>query len=57
MEKLDHQTRKPLERSGNANGGIHFNQDPLRRMNVDLELAGLVDGGIEESKKTLAVNQ
>lgn len=57
VEELDHQTSKPLERSGNANGGVHFNQDPLRRMDVDLELARLVDGGVEESEETLAGNQ
>jgi hypothetical protein len=47
VEKLHHQTREPLERSRDADGRRHLDQHPLRRLDVDLQLPGLVDGRIQ----------
>jgi len=53
VEQLDHQTRKTLEGSGNADGGVDFNQNTLGSVDEDLQAASLVDGRVEEGKKTL----
>lgn len=53
MEELDHQTSETLEGTGNANGGADFDQDTLGCVNVDLELAGLVERRVKKSEKTL----
>lgn len=53
VEQLDHQTSESLEGSGNADGGVDFDQDSLGGVDEDLEATGLVDGRIQEGKKTL----
>lgn len=53
VEKLHHQTREPLEGSRDADGRRHLNQHPLGRLDVDLQLPGLVDGGIQQGKQAL----
>jgi hypothetical protein len=50
VQKLYHETGKTLERSGNADWGRDLDQDALGGMDVDLELAILVDGGIQEGE-------
>lgn len=55
VQQLDHETGKPFERSGNAHGRADLNEDALGGMDVDLESAGFVDGGIEEGKEALFV--
>jgi hypothetical protein len=50
VQKLHHETGKTLERSGNADWGRDLNQDALGGMDIDLELAGLVDWGIQEGE-------
>ena len=53
VEQLDHQTGETLESSGNANGGVDFDQHTFGGVDENLQATGLVDGGIEESKKAL----
>jgi hypothetical protein len=36
MEKLNHKTGETLERARNADSGVHFNQNALGSMNVNL---------------------
>ena len=54
MKQLHHQTSKSLESSGNADRWADLDEDTLGGGNVDLQLSGLVDGGIKEGKKTLS---
>lgn len=53
MQQLDHQTGETLESSGNADGGVDFDQDALGSVDENLKPTGLVDGGVEQSKKAL----
>lgn len=53
VKQLDHQAGESLERAGNADGRVDFDQDSFGGMDVDLELAGLVGRGIEQGKKAL----
>jgi hypothetical protein len=53
MEQLHHETSKALESSGNADCRADPNKHVLVGLNVNLELARLVDRRIEESKETL----
>jgi hypothetical protein len=53
VKELDHKTGETLECARNADSGVHFNQDAFGGMDVDLQLAGFVDGRIKESKETL----
>lgn len=43
VEQLDHQTGEALEGTRNADGGRDFDEDALGGVDVDLELAGLVE--------------
>lgn len=53
MEQLDHETRKALEGSRDSHGRADLDQDALGGVDEDLQFAGLVDGRVEESEKTL----
>jgi hypothetical protein len=53
VEQLNHQTGKSLESSGDADGGVDFDQYTLSRVDENLQATGLVHGGIEQGKKTL----
>ena len=53
VEKLYHQTGETLEGTRNADGGADFDQDTLCCVNVDLELAGLVERRVEEGEEAL----
>lgn len=53
VKELDHQTSETLEGTGNANGRADFYQDTLGCVNVDLELAGLVERRVKQSEETL----
>ena len=48
VEELDHETGETLECAGNADGGGDFDEDVLGCVNVDLQLSGFVDGGVEK---------
>lgn len=48
MEELHHQPRETLECAGDADGGVDFDEHALGGLDVDLEFACLVDGGVEE---------
>jgi hypothetical protein len=50
---LDHETGESLECSWDADGWADLNKNTLGSVDVDLELAGLVDRRIEEGKETL----
>jgi hypothetical protein len=56
VEQLDHQTSKPLERSGNADGRVDLDQNTLGRVNENLKAASLVDGRVQKSEKALKGN-
>jgi hypothetical protein len=53
VEELNHETSKSLECTWNANGWADFDEDPLSSVDIDLELASLIDGRIKEGKKAL----
>jgi hypothetical protein len=53
MEQLDHQACEALERAGNADCRADSDKHVLRRLDVNLQLARLVDGRVEERKQTL----
>lgn len=53
VEKLNHQTSKTFEGPGNSNGWGNLNENALRSVDVDLQLASLVDRGIEKGKQAL----
>jgi len=55
VEELDHETGETLERAGDADGGGDFDEDVLGGVDVDLELAGFVDRGVEEGEKALGL--
>ena len=55
MKELDHETGKSLECSGNADCWANFDQHALCGVYIDLQLASLIDGGVEESKQALNV--
>lgn len=53
VEELDHETSKPLEGSGDSYGRGHLDQNAFGGMDVNLQLASLVDGGVEQREKAL----
>lgn len=53
VEKLNHETGESFESTWNTDGWRDLNQDTLCCMDVDLELASLVDRRVEKCKKTL----
>lgn len=53
MEQLDHQAGKAFEGAGDADGGGDFDEDAFGGVDVDLQFAGFVDGGVEEGEETL----
>lgn len=53
MEQLNHQTGEPLEGTRNANGRADLNEDTFGGVNVYLQLAGLVDGRVQEREEAL----
>lgn len=53
VQELHHQTGKALEGSGDADGGRDLDQDALGGVDVDLQLASLVDGRVEQGEKAL----
>lgn len=53
VQQLHHQASKALECTGDAHGGADPDEDVLCSLDVDLELASLVDRRVEESKQTL----
>lgn len=53
VQELNHETGETLEGSGDADGGADFDEDTFGGGDVDLEFAGLVDGGVEKGEKTL----
>lgn len=55
MEELDHETGETLERSWDADGGRDLDQDTFGGMNIDLQLASLVEGRVKQREKTLAL--
>ena len=48
VQQLHHQPREALEGARDADRGRDFDQHAFRRRDVDLQLAGFVDGGVEE---------
>jgi hypothetical protein len=50
---LDHQSGEALEGSWDAHGRADFDEDAFGGVDVDLEFAGFVDGGVEEGEEAL----
>jgi len=48
VQELDHQAGETLEGAGDADGGGDFDEDVFGSVDVDLELAGFVDGRVEQ---------
>ena len=48
-----HQTREALECARNAHSWIDFDEDTLRRVDVHLKKASLVQGRVEKSQEAL----
>lgn len=48
MKELNHQTGETLEGTRDTNGRVDFDEDALGGLDVYLEVAGFVDGRIEE---------
>lgn len=57
MKQLDHQTGEPLECTRNPDRRAHFDQNALGGLDIDLELSGLVDRGVEQGEEALEVRQ
>lgn len=53
MEKLNHETSEALEGTRDSDGRRNFDKDTVGGVDVDLQLAGLVDGRVEQSQETL----
>jgi len=53
VEQLDHETGETLEGSGDADGGVDFDQNSLGCVDENLEPTGLVDRRVKKSQKTL----
>jgi len=53
VQQLHHQTSEALECTWDTHGGADTNEDVARSLDVDLELARLVDGRIEEGEQAL----
>ena len=53
MEELDHEAAEALERAGDADGRIDLNEDAARGVDIHLQLAGLVQGRVEEREEAL----
>lgn len=47
MQQLYHETSEALECSGYSHGGVDFDENIFGGLDVDLELAGLVDRRIQ----------
>jgi hypothetical protein len=54
VEELDHQSGEALEGSRDADGRRDLDEDTLGGVDVDLELAGLVDRRVEEGEEALS---
>ena len=55
VEQLYHETSESLESTWDADGWADFNEDPFRGMDVYLQLAGLVDGRVEQGEEALGI--
>jgi hypothetical protein len=55
MQELDHETGEALEGSRYADGRADLDENAFGGVDVDLELAGFVDGGVEKSEETLSL--
>jgi hypothetical protein len=53
VQELDHETGEAFEGTGDANAWVYLDEDALGGVDVDLEFAHLVNGGVEEGEKAL----
>jgi hypothetical protein len=53
VKQLDHETGEAFEGSRDADGGGDFYEDAFGGVDVDLEFAGFVYGGVEEGEEAL----
>ena len=53
VEELDHEAGEAFEGSGDTDGRGDFDEDTFGGVDVDLEFAGFVDGGVEKSEEAL----
>jgi len=57
VKKLDHETSEAFEGTWNSDSRANFDEDAFGGVDVDLQLAGLVDRRVEEGKETLKRSQ
>ena len=55
MEELNHEAGEALEGARDADGGGDFDENAFGGVDVDLEFAGFVDGGVEEGEEALSM--
>jgi hypothetical protein len=53
MQQLDHQTGEALEGTRYAHGGVDLDEHAAGGLDVDLQLARLVDGRVEQGEQAL----
>lgn len=53
VQQLDHEAGEPLEGARDADGGGDLDEHPLGRVDIYLQLPGLVDGRVEQGEQTL----
>lgn len=53
---LTHEASETLVRAWNANVGAQLNQSPILGLNVDLQLACLVERAVQQSEQALVEN-
>lgn len=56
MEQLHHEASKPFEGPRYAYCWTYLDQNSFCCVNVDLQLPGLVDGGVQQSQEALENN-
>lgn len=57
MEQLHHEARETLEGTRDTHGRTDFDEHALGGVDVDLQLASLVDGRVEQGEQALSCGQ
>ena len=55
VQELYHETGETFECAGDADGWVDFDENAFGGVDVDLELASLVDRGVEKGEETLVL--
>lgn len=57
VKELDHETGESLEGTWDTDGGADFDEDSFGGVDVDLQLASLVDWRVKKRKEALGQSQ